>query len=336
MSTPLVSVCIPTFNRAVFLCDAMNSILAQTFRDFELVVSDNASTDETPEVLARYRDPRLRLHRNGSNLGLVRNFNRCLQLARAPYVVLCCSDDYWAPQLLEQELLLFEQRPGLSYTHAGSVVVDANKSPIGPNLLNLRPVTAGQEYFRRFLLEDLNGMNFSSVLYRRDRLMEIGGFDERLPHTQDLAVWARLALRGDVGYVAQPLLYFRKHAENFHVRWHQMAYLRERFALIEMMFAEWPETRCDEFAGLHDAVRRAWAQRVALSLPAQRLQGMARRDLLSLLLLAVRHNPGVLRNPGPLRLLAPLVLNRGQLSAAIQRFGHLHRQVRARESAVTR
>lgn len=332
MSTPLVSVCIPTFNRANFLPEAIDSILAQSFRDCELVVSDNASTDETPEVLRRYRDPRLRLHRNDSNLGLVGNFNRCLQLARAPYFVLCCSDDYWAPQLLAQEVSLFEQHPGLSYVHVGSMVVDANKSPVGPNILDLRPVTPGREYFRRFLLEDLNGTNFSSVLYRRDRLLEIGGFDERLPHTQDLAVWARLALHGDVGYVAQPLLYFRKHAENYHVRWRQMAYLRERFALIEMMFAEWPETRCDELAGLRDAVRRAWGQRVALSLPAQRLQGMARRDLLWLLLLAVRRNPGVLRNPGPLRLLAPLVLNRGQLSAAIQRFGHLSRQLRARES----
>jgi glycosyltransferase involved in cell wall biosynthesis len=321
MSTPLVSVCIPTFNRADFLSDAIDSILAQTFRDFELVVSDNASTDETPEVLGRYRDPRLRLHRNDSNLGLVGNFNRCLQLARAPYLVLCCADDYWAPRLLEQEVLLFEQHSDLSYLHVGSLVVDANKSPIGPNVLDLRPVTPGREYFRRFLLEDLNGTNFSSVLYRRDRLLEIGGFDARLPHTQDLAVWARLALRGDVGYVAQPLVFFRKHRENYHVRWNWEAYFRERFVLIEMMFTEWPETRSEEFTGLREQVRRAMAQRVARSLAGQRLEGASRFSVLALALHGVRRSPGILLDPGLLKLLAPILLSPEQLSAAISRFG---------------
>lgn len=321
MNSPRVSVCVPVYNRARFLPDAIESILAQSFGDFELVISDNASTDETPSVLRRYRDPRLRIHRNDSNLGLVGNFNRCLQLAQAPYVVLCCSDDYWAPRLLEQEVSLLEQHPGLSYVHTGSAVVDSNKNLIGINLLSLQPVTPGREYFRRFLLEDLNGTNFSSVLYRRERLLEIGGFDEKLPHTQDLAVWSRLALRGDVGYVAEPLLFFRKHEENYHVRWNWPAYLCERFALIELTFTQWPETRGVEFARLHVEVRRIMARRVARSLPAQRLGGASRFSILALALQSLARCPGILLDPGPLKLLAPLLLSRGQLSAAIERLG---------------
>ena len=79
---PAVSVCIPTYNYARFLGSAIESVIAQTFEDFELIVSDNASTDDTQAVIASYDDPRIRAYRNDHNLGLFGNFSRCLELKK--------------------------------------------------------------------------------------------------------------------------------------------------------------------------------------------------------------------------------------------------------------
>ncbi|HEX2037869.1 MAG TPA: glycosyltransferase family 2 protein, partial [Chloroflexota bacterium] len=81
-----MSVCISTYNRSRYLRRAIESVLGQTFGDFELIVSDDRSPDDTAEVVAQYRDPRLRYHRNAENLGLVGNYNRCLELARGQYI----------------------------------------------------------------------------------------------------------------------------------------------------------------------------------------------------------------------------------------------------------
>jgi glycosyltransferase involved in cell wall biosynthesis len=89
-----VSVCIPTFNYGRYIGRAVESVLAQTTRDFELLVVDNASTDETPDVLARFRDPRLRVHRNESNIGLFGNFRRCLELTSGELVKFLAADDW--------------------------------------------------------------------------------------------------------------------------------------------------------------------------------------------------------------------------------------------------
>src|SRR3990170_1950083 len=83
---PTVSLCVPTFNRAQALGRTLESLLRQTFTDFELVVVDNASSDDTTNVVRNFRDPRIRYYRTPTNLGLYPNWNRCLDLARGEYV----------------------------------------------------------------------------------------------------------------------------------------------------------------------------------------------------------------------------------------------------------
>ncbi len=318
---PIVSVCIPTFNRAHFLPDAVESVLRQTFADFELVISDNASTDGTAELLKRYMDPRVRVHANPHNLGLVGNFNRCLELARGQYVVLCCSDDYWRRDLLALCLEFMEQNPRLSYLQTGSVVVDENKERIGTVGLPLQPVTPGRAYFRRLLLEDLNAISFSSTLYRAELLRRIGGFDERLPNTQDLAAWGRLALHGDVGYLAEPLLFFRKHAANYHVLWDTPAYLKERVQLVDEIFDNWPETHDREMQNFRGEARRAIARLVVRSLLSQRLAGVSRKELLAQLMLSARRDVACPFTVQPAKTLAALAFTPGALPWVIRTFG---------------
>src|SRR5688572_5713153 len=99
---PLVSVCIPTYNYAHLIADAIESVLRQTERDLELVVIDDCSTDDTEQVAARYADdPRFRFVRNPCNLGLFGNFNRCFELAEGEFVKVLCADDWLHERSIE-------------------------------------------------------------------------------------------------------------------------------------------------------------------------------------------------------------------------------------------
>ena len=98
---PLVTIAIPTFNRARLLKDCILSALSQTYQHFEIVVSDNASTDETVEVLRQFRDRRLRVIRQRSNIGMLPNWNACLAEAKGDYILFVSDDDRIAPWMLK-------------------------------------------------------------------------------------------------------------------------------------------------------------------------------------------------------------------------------------------
>lgn len=111
---PQVSVCVPTFNRAHYLPQCLESILGQTFGDFELIVLDNASTVETAEVVARYREPRIRYYRNDQNLGQIPNINQGIALAAGGYVAVCHDDDVYAPTMLQRQAETLSRHPSVA------------------------------------------------------------------------------------------------------------------------------------------------------------------------------------------------------------------------------
>ncbi len=121
---PAVSVCIPTYNYARYLPRAIESVLAQTYGDFELIVSDNASTDDTQEVLAGFSDPRMRTFRNERNLGLFGNFSRCLELARGDMVKFVCADDWLDPAYLSRTVPLMETHDEIGLLTTDGFFVD--------------------------------------------------------------------------------------------------------------------------------------------------------------------------------------------------------------------
>ena len=110
---PRVTIAIPTFNRATWVKGGVLAALAQTYQDYEIVVSDNASSDETQAVLAEFDDHRLRVIRQDRNLGMNGNWNACLAEARGEYIALVPDDDRIAPWFLERCLALVERDPGL-------------------------------------------------------------------------------------------------------------------------------------------------------------------------------------------------------------------------------
>jgi glycosyltransferase involved in cell wall biosynthesis len=127
-SIPTLSIGMPVYNGERFLAKALDSLLGQTFTDFELIISDNASTDATQQICQSYaeRDPRIRYHRNAQNMGAGWNVRRVYSLARGRYFKWAAHDDFCAPTLFEKCLQLLERDPGLVLAHSKVRVVDEN------------------------------------------------------------------------------------------------------------------------------------------------------------------------------------------------------------------
>ncbi len=121
-----VSVCIPSHNAARFLPAAIESVLAQEFDDFEVIVSDDASTDETQTVCEGYEDPRVRVVRSDGRLGQAGNWNRCVELATGPYVILLHADDELRPAYLRRTVDVLDSYRDVALVHCAVQRIDAN------------------------------------------------------------------------------------------------------------------------------------------------------------------------------------------------------------------
>lgn len=125
---PLVTVGVPVYNGERYLAQCLESLLAQTYRNITLLISDNASTDGTAAICRRYveADQRVRYHRNPTNIGLYGNFRFILDAVRTRYVKMASADDYWAPQMLADAVAQMERDPSLVLCYPQAILVDEN------------------------------------------------------------------------------------------------------------------------------------------------------------------------------------------------------------------
>jgi glycosyltransferase involved in cell wall biosynthesis len=131
---PLVTIGLPVYNSQRYLSQSLDSLLAQTFRDFVLIISDNASTDATPDICRKYAelDPRVQYYRNDVNIGNPKNFNRVSLLAATRYLKWSTADDFWAPQFLELAVEVMERDPGIALCYPQAYLVNADASTLEP------------------------------------------------------------------------------------------------------------------------------------------------------------------------------------------------------------
>jgi glycosyltransferase involved in cell wall biosynthesis len=201
--TSAVSVVIATYNYGRYLAGAVQSALDQTFTDLEVIVLDDGSTDDTPEVLAPFlRDQRVRYQRQ-EHRGVSAAKSAGVRLARAPLVAFLDADDWWFPQKLERQLPLFHEDVALGVVYSRRLLID----PEGELLVYQQPIL-----YRGNVLEEMIQLNFvcfSSAVVRRAVFDEVGLFDERLPFAVDYDLWLRVALRYRFDYVDEPLVKYR-------------------------------------------------------------------------------------------------------------------------------
>jgi glycosyltransferase involved in cell wall biosynthesis len=214
MSAPAVSVCIPTYRGAPHVGATIESVLAQTFEDFELIVVDDGSPDETAAVVARYRDPRIRFAQNKRNLGAEANWNRCVEMVRGRYVKLLPQDDLLAPECLARQVAVLEAdiRQHLALVFCARSIIDADSQTIMRRGFPSRRSgeIAGRDVIRSCIRRGANLIGEpGSVLLRTALAKRVGRFDGSLPYVIDLDYWFRLLLHGNAYYVADTLASFR-------------------------------------------------------------------------------------------------------------------------------
>jgi glycosyltransferase involved in cell wall biosynthesis len=220
--TPAVSVIVPNYNHARFLRERIDSILAQTYQDFELILLDDCSTDESREILAQYAsDPRVHLEFNQVNSGSTyKQWNKGVRLAQGQYVWIAESDDYADEKLLESLIETLEAHSEVAFVYCRSWCVDDEKPKVfvdsylnddsrlwEKDFVDLGPEAAS----RYFLLANAVG-NASAVVFRKDVYERAGGADESFRYCADWKLWASMAMAGGLAYVCEPLNYYRYHA----------------------------------------------------------------------------------------------------------------------------
>lgn len=213
MSETRVSVCIPTYNHAHFLKDALDSVLAQTYNNFELVVVDNCSTDATRELVADYanRDGRVRYFCNETNVGPRENLNRCLQHASASYIKILCADDLLEPACLERSMRAFIDHAEVVLVAHARRLVDADLQPIRiAGYSDRDELVDGQKMIDYSLFNGNYIGEPSAVIFRKEDALP--GFDTSFRLMIDLELWLRLLEKGSLCYLAEPLSSFRVHA----------------------------------------------------------------------------------------------------------------------------
>ena len=211
--TPRVSVVVPAYNSVAFIGATMRSILAQTFSDFELVVSDHSSTDGTWEELQQFaEDPRVRLSRLASGGGGLANWNAVTDLATGEFLKLVCGDDLLYPDCLAEQVAALAAHPSAVMAASTRDIIDAAGVPVLRNrgLAGLRGEVSGAEAIRRTVLAGTNIFGEPmSVLFKRIALVDAGGWDGRRPYLLDEATYCAVLLRGNLVAVPRSLAAFR-------------------------------------------------------------------------------------------------------------------------------
>ncbi|MGH7774566.1 MAG: glycosyltransferase family 2 protein [Candidatus Binatia bacterium] len=202
---PKVSVIIPTYNRAEFLRSAIRSVLNQTFQDFEIIVIDDASENNTEEVVRSFGDIGIRYFRHELNKGNAAARNTGIKNSGGHYIALLDDDDEWLPSKLEKQVRLLDSTPpivGAVYTGFVEIEKANGKTVV------VTPTKRGS-IFNDLLLQ--NWIGLSTVLLRRECFDKVGSFDENLPATVDYDMWIRIAKEFQFDFIPEPLVKYSNH-----------------------------------------------------------------------------------------------------------------------------
>ena len=210
---PKVTVCIPVYNCETYIGQAIESVLQQTFSDFELLIIDNASTDDTLSVIARYIDPRIRLIRNKNNIGVEGNWNKAITEARGEYVKLLPADDFLFPECLERQVKVLEAIENKSVslvTCARQIVDPSGKRVITRKFPGAERKIKSQTAINRLVRSGTNLLGEpGAILFKRQLLERTGKFDGTIGYVIDVDLWVRILLYGDLYTLPEPLCAFR-------------------------------------------------------------------------------------------------------------------------------
>ncbi|PSB21088.1 glycosyltransferase [filamentous cyanobacterium CCP2] len=219
---PKVSIILPSYNYARYLDERIQSVLNQTYTDFELIIVDDASTDNSIEVINQYtHDSRIKTCFFEQNSGLpYKRWNDGANLAEGEYILFAGADDSCHPTMLEKLVEQMDAHPNVGIAYTQSMEMDGEGKILRPLYYRTNDldkerwmhdyVNQGKDECRYLVVKNTIP-NASSVLLRRSVFEQAGRFDERLRLVADWMLWAKILLISDIAYIAEPLNYFRVH-----------------------------------------------------------------------------------------------------------------------------
>lgn len=259
---PLVSVLVPTFNGARYLAEALDSILGQTYSNVELLLLDDASTDETPAIAARYGD-RITYVRQPANLGIYDNVNVGIHRARGSLIATYHADDVYLPTIVEEQVRYLQQHPRVGAVFASDIFVDADAREYG-RLVLPRELRGNREldyvavlnalltYRNRFLV-------CPSAMVRASVHADVGVYrQDRYRNTSDLEMWLRIARRYPIAVLERHLMKYRHFHGNSSQRYHRLRTAPENyFVILDEYLADGDRERASERALVSYEAHRA-------------------------------------------------------------------------------
>ncbi|MGD1703491.1 glycosyltransferase [Dapis sp. BLCC M229] len=199
----LISVVIPVFNGQNTIKKTIESVLNQTWKDYELIIINDGSTDSTEEVISNISDPRIKVF-NYPNAGPSASRNRGTTIASGKYISFIDADDLWTPDKLEKQLQKLEENPQAKLAYSWTNYIDESDNFLYPG----GHITANGNVYEKLLLNNFLE-NGSNPLIDRQALIEIGGFDESLFAAEDMDVWFKLAFKYEFVAVPSPQILYR-------------------------------------------------------------------------------------------------------------------------------
>ncbi|MBS1717272.1 MAG: glycosyltransferase [Armatimonadetes bacterium] len=247
---PKVSVLLTCYNHIRFLPAALDSIVAQTEKDIEIIAIDDGSKDETREWLSACKTPMRRIL-NEKNLGTYGSLNVALAAATGDYIAILNDDDLWAPTKLERQLELLARFPKVGLVHTDGGFIDGDDKPMPGSPLGFEfPRTETGDVLLDLVYQ--NKIIASAVLVRRECFAE-GGFNDAYFGSGDWEMWLRISEKWDVGYVPEPLTFYRVHGGN-------ASHKLDRIWRDDEMLRTWLAPRLENLNGRFPADRLAKAQ----------------------------------------------------------------------------
>ncbi len=275
----------PSFNYARYLPIAIKSVLSQSYSDLELIITDDCSTDDSREIVERWRrlDSRVLPVLHDVNHGLARARNSGLKVSSGDFIALCDADDVWLPEKLKMQLDCFRADASLGVVHSDSAIIDGSGALTGQNFSSLLhrkgQITSGN------LFEVLCERNFlcvPTVILRREAIEYAGGFEENLRSLEDWVCWTKVSRKYPFHYVDETLVQYRIHGAGLSSNPKGMASNRVkafRFLL-------------DSFSDIPSRLR----SKMLYSLGVSHLETSESRDALRAFAGSIRANPVALRS----------------------------------------
>jgi glycosyltransferase involved in cell wall biosynthesis len=231
---PTVSVIISSYNHEKYVGECIQSILDQTYQDFEIVITDDGSTDRTVEIMESFDDPRIRLFKPPSKMGAPMSFNNCIRHSSGKYIASIGSDDAWLPEKLEVQVKYLDEHPDIAVVFSkvtwvnelGDIIPDENNPYKGIFEVQNRTRFKWLNYF----FKQGNCLNMPSSLIRRDCFAEIGLFNPVLAGLHDFDLWVRICFKHEIMILDEKLVRYRWMSDNSNASSHtKNKQIRHRF-----------------------------------------------------------------------------------------------------------